>query len=262
MSGLLCAQGLVFGYPGANTLIRGVSLELAAGELVGLCGPNGSGKTTLLRLLSGRLAPQGGWAELAGRRVATLPRAEVARQVGVVSQNGSVSFPFSAQEVVLMGRAVHLRGLFETPADLEVAREAMRLTGTLGLAQRPFATLSGGERQRVLIARALAQEPRVLLLDEPAAFLDLKHQTGLFELLSRLSRERGLAVLAVSHDLTLAARFCGRLILLGEGRVAAQGPPAQVLRPEVIEPVFGLPVTVERDGAGELRVCPRRERQS
>jgi iron complex transport system ATP-binding protein len=257
---LLQAENLLFAYPGGPALIQGVSLKLAAGELVGLCGPNGSGKTTLLRLLSGRLAPQGGRVTLGGREVASLKRAEVARQVGVVAQNGSVAFPFRAEEVVLMGRAVRLRGLFETEEDLRVAREALALTGTLELAPRPFAQLSGGERQRVLIARALAQEPALLLLDEPAAFLDLRHQIAVFELLARLAAEKGLAVLAVSHDLGLAARFCPRLLLLGQGRVAASGTPEEVLRPDIIEAVFGLPVAVERDAAGGLRVCPLRGR--
>jgi iron complex transport system ATP-binding protein len=246
---ILNAVGLSFAYPGALPLITGVSVDLAPGELVGLAGPNGSGKTTLLNLLSGRLRPRSGIITLQGRGLEGMKRPEVARLVGVVAQNGHMSFPFSAREVVLMGRAARLRGLFETVEDLRVADEAMELTGTAEFAKRPFGQLSGGERQRVLVARALAQEPRLLLLDEPAAFLDLKHQFAVCELLSRLASERGLSVLAVFHDLTLAARFCHRLILLSGGRIAAQGDAACVLTAETIEDVFDVRVEVERDPA-------------
>jgi iron complex transport system ATP-binding protein len=252
---LLAADDLHFGYPGGPLLIRGVSFELGGGELVGLCGPNGSGKTTLLRLLSGRLAPGSGRATLAGREVCRLARSEVARLVGVVAQQGEAgggAFPFSAGEVVLMGRAARLRGLFENDEDLRVAAEAMVLTETAGLAQRPFHELSGGERQRVAIARALAQEPRVLLLDEPAAFLDLRHQVGVCSLLSRLAAERGLAVLAVFHDLNLAAQFCQRLVLLSAGRLYAAGPCPEVLTPAVLSAVYGTPVAVYPDPASGL----------
>jgi len=258
---ILEADGLVFAYPEAAPLIRGVSLSVAPGEVAGLCGPNGSGKTTLLRLLSGRLRAGAGTVRLVGRAVSELSRPEVARLVGVVSQNGHVGFPFSALEVVLMGRAARSRKLFDTEADLIAAREAMELTETLDLAEAPFGHLSGGQRQRVLIARALAQTsgdgPRLLLLDEPAAFLDLKHQLGMCELLWRLAAERGLAVLAVWHDLDLAARFCHRLLLLHEGRLVAVGKPAEVLTPATLEAVFGVTVSVSPDPAtGSLRVSP------
>jgi iron complex transport system ATP-binding protein len=254
---LLAAEGLVFAYPGGAPLIRGVSVTLSPGELVGLAGANGSGKTTLLRLLTGRLLPAAGRVTLAGRRLSGLARSEIARLVGVVAQDGGVTFPFSALEVVLMGRAARLRGIFETAEDFSVAREAMELTQTSHLARRPFNQLSGGERQRILIARALAQEPRLLLLDEPAAFLDLRHQVAVCELLSRLAAERGLAALAVTHDLNLAAQFCQRLMLLSEGRLIAAGPCPDVLTPENLEAVFGIRVSVGTDPAtGALRVIP------
>ncbi|MFH0810756.1 MAG: ABC transporter ATP-binding protein [Pseudomonadota bacterium] len=237
--------------------LDGVSLRLDPGELVGLCGPNGSGKTTLLKLLSGRLACSSGTVTLAGRSLAEMPRAQIARLVAVVAQENTLAFPFSAQEVVLMGRATRLRGLFENADDIRAAREACDLTDTTRFASRPYAELSGGEKQRVLLARALAQEPRLLLLDEPAAFLDLRHQLAIYRLLRDLAARRGLAVLSVFHDLNSAARFCHRLVFLSQGRLAAAGTSEEVLTPATIEAIFGLPVTVSREPlSGSLRVEP------
>ncbi|MCI0341016.1 MAG: ABC transporter ATP-binding protein, partial [Planctomycetales bacterium] len=209
----LSAEAVTAGY-GPEPVLRGVSVAVAPGELVGLLGPNGAGKTTLLRVLAGTLAPGGGRVLLDGRPLAAIPRREVARSIGLVPQEPDEPTPFRAGEVVLMGRAPR-RGsfAFDGPDDLEAARAAMAAVGVEPLAPRYLDQLSGGERQRVRLARALAQEPRALLLDEPTAQLDLRNRFELYGLLDRLRRERGLAVLVVSHDLDLLLARVDRAVL-------------------------------------------------
>jgi iron complex transport system ATP-binding protein len=213
--------------------------------MVGVVGPNGSGKTTLLRLISGVLSPTAGRIRIGGRDVAELTVSQRARLVSVVPQNPALPESFTVLELVLMGRNAHLKLLgWESRADLEVARRAMEATQTLELADRPLGEVSGGERQRAVVAMALAQEAPVLLLDEPTSSLDLAHQTGIMDLVAKVIKERGAAVLLAMHDLTLAAQYCDRLIMLAEGRCFAEGPPAAVLTAENIAAAYGADVFV------------------
>ena len=223
-----------------------VSFEVAAGELFGVVGPNSAGKTTLIRLISGIHAPQRGDLRLGGEPLAALGRRGLARQVAVVPQTLAVAFPFAVEELCLMGRYPHGGRLFEGAADLERARHAMQLAGVLELAHEPIDSLAGGERQRALLARALAQEPRLLLLDEPTSHLDLRHQREMAGLLRQLNRERGTTILFVSHDLTFAGELADRLLLLVGGRVAKVGAPSAVLDELTLEAAYGCPVTVEK----------------
>lgn len=232
-------EGVSLGYE-AKPVLCGLDLKIREGEFVGLLGPNGCGKTTLLNLLAGVLKPTEGKIHLYDRELRSYSRREAARIVSVLPQETFIEFPFSALEVVLMGRAPYL-GTFqwESPHDLEIAREAMRLTDCLDFADRDVRLLSGGERERVLLARALAQEPRILLLDEPTTHLDLQHQSEIFRLLKRLHSERALTLIVVLHDLNFAATACGRLLLLAEAKLRADGAPSEVLHPETLREVFG-----------------------
>ncbi|MBI4635174.1 MAG: ABC transporter ATP-binding protein [Candidatus Rokubacteria bacterium] len=227
--------------------LSGLSFAVARGEILGVIGPNSAGKTTVLRLLTKVLPPTAGEILLDGRRLASLAGREVARQVAVVPQDVPQSFPFTVGELVLMGRYPHAGGrFFETGEDLVVAREAMAATGVLDLEPLPLEELSGGERQRAILARALAQEPRLLVLDEPTAHLDLRYQAECAGLLRRLNRERGVTILLVSHDLGLAAEVSDRLLLLADGRLVRSGAPAEVLDETALEAAFGCPVVVEK----------------
>jgi len=246
----LQARNLSFAY--FNTpVLREVSLALHSGERVGLIGPNGSGKTTLLRCLSGVLLPSQGEVSLDGLALRRLSRQEIARRIAVVPQELLVPFAFTVREMVGMGRLPHVAGGWqallrgENQADRRAIEAAMLATGTVDLADRLFNELSGGERQRVMIALALAQEPEVLLLDEPTVHLDLAHQVEVLELIARLNGERGFTVLAVLHDLNLAALYFPRLVLLEGGRIVGEGTPAQVLSEETIARVFGATVRVQ-----------------
>jgi iron complex transport system ATP-binding protein len=254
---LLEAEDVSSGY-GRRGVLSGVSLALGRGELVGVIGPNGSGKTTLVRVLSGVLVPRSGSVRLDGRPLPEYSRRALARRLAVMPQDPTIEFPFTALEVVLMGRAPHLPPLgFPRATDLAVARQAMARLDLAGIDDRPLDRLSGGERQRVLLARALAQEPQVLLLDEPTTHLDLRHQTEIYEVVRALARERGTAVLSVLHDLNLAALYCDRLVLLAQGRVAGSGPPEAVLTPDALDRAYGVRVYVGRNEiTGALTVLP------
>jgi iron complex transport system ATP-binding protein len=235
-----------------------VSLEVAAGSIVGLIGPNGSGKTTLLRLLAGTLGPAGGRITSSGVPIAALSRRELARRIAVVPQETHSAFDFSVLEIVLMGRYPHL-GPFalEGANDLTIAREALAATGTSAFESRPFATLSGGEKQRVVIASALAQASDVMLLDEPTASLDLGYQFDIAALLVTLNRERGTTIVVSTHDLNLAATLCADMVLLQSGRVLARGPTERVLTAPHIRALYGIDADVARHPrGGHLTVVP------
>ncbi len=257
---LLRAEGLSCCI-GSSKILQQVSFHLAAGELVGLVGPNGAGKSTLLRVLGG--LPVGeitGRVELLGKPLSAYSPREIARLVAHVPQATALDFPFTARDVVLMGRSPHLgRFQLEGERDRRVAERVMQATETLPFARRLVSTLSGGERQRVLIARALAQEPAILLLDEPTSNLDIKHQLALLEMVRDLAYREGLGVVAAIHDLPLAARFCDRIVLIAQGRVLAAGRPDQVFTPGRLAQVFGVEVSVEHEPAtGHLRLVPLR----
>jgi iron complex transport system ATP-binding protein len=249
MTAAIAAEGLRHDY-GRGPVLDGVCLAVGAGEIVGVIGPNGSGKTTLVRLLAGVLRPQAGHVTLDGARLDALPRREIARRLAVVPQDSALEFPFTALEVVLMGRAPHLPPLaFPRARDLAIAREAMTRLEVTAVEDRTLLQLSGGERQRVLLARALAQQPRVLLLDEPTTHLDLRHQTGIYDTVRGLARIEGVAVLSVLHDLNLAALYCDRLLLLARGRIVAEGPPEEVLVATRLADAYGVAVHVARNAA-------------
>ncbi|MCL5075767.1 MAG: heme ABC transporter ATP-binding protein [Chloroflexi bacterium] len=226
-------------------MVEDVSLYLNRGEMIGLVGPNGSGKSTLIKGISGLLRPEQGRIQLEGQDLSHLPRMAIAKKLSVVPQNPTLPEAFTVAEIVLMGRTPHLRFLqSEGEHDWAVARWAMELTDTWEIAERRIEELSGGERQRVIIARALAQEPRLLLLDEPTAHLDINHQISVLELVRQLHRKHDLAVLAVFHDLNLAAQYCERLILLSVGRIYTQGSPQQVITRENIRTVYETDVHI------------------
>lgn len=239
-------------------VLKNISCEIAHGDFVGILGPNGSGKSTLLKILDGMLAPQEGKVLIGGVTLASIRRKELAKTVAVVAQDFRMTFPFSVQEVVLMGRSPHLsKWRFEGETDVQIARNAMTMTDTLHLARRSMEELSGGERQRVLIARALAQEPQILLLDEPTAFLDIKHQIDFFDLVQSLNRRKHLTVVAVTHDINLASLYCDRLMLLKAGRLCFQGRPEDVLTEQNITDVYSVRVSVDCSPAtGRPRISP------
>lgn len=238
--------------------LEGVTFEVTGGELLGIIGPNGAGKTTLLRCLNRTLSPLAGAVLVDGHDVAHWSRRKVARQMGLVPQNTAIAFPFTVLGVVMMGRYPH-QGLLNVGGeqDIAIVKESLRQTNTLHLADRPITGLSGGERQRVIIARALAQEPRILLLDEPTSHLDINHQLEVLELVRRLTNERGLVTVLTSHDLTLAARYCDRLLMLERGQVYALGTPEEVLTPVNIRRVYRVEAEVYLHPAtGTLQVLP------
>jgi len=252
MTALVEFSGVGFTYAqpertrGGGFTLADVSFAIAAGEIFGVIGPNSAGKTTLLRLLTRVVTPERGEVRLEGRPLARLAHAELARRVAVVPQDAPRPFPFSVEQLVLMGRYPHGPGrFFESDEDRALARAAMAATGVLELAALPLEQLSGGERQRAMLARALAQQPLLLVLDEPTSHLDLRYQAETAALIQRVNAERGMTVLLVSHDLNLAAEVCDRLLLLARGRVARVGTPAEVLRRETLEGVFGCEVSVD-----------------
>ncbi|MFQ5839677.1 MAG: ABC transporter ATP-binding protein [Candidatus Methylomirabilales bacterium] len=252
-------RDLTFAYPGGSeSVLREVSFAVETGGILGVIGPNSAGKTTLLRLLSGLRGPHTGALRLFGQTFEMMARRAVARIVAVVPQEFQVAFPFTVWEVVLMGRYPWMNGFgFERPRDRAQVDAALNETETRGLAHKYLDQLSGGEKQRVLIARALAQEPQLLLLDEPTVHLDLNHQVEVLRLIRALNRQRGLTVLLVSHDLNVAAACCHRLLLLKEGRVMAEGRPEEVMQPEILESTYGCSLWVGRDPAtGRPRILP------
>lgn len=235
-------------YDGIEVL-SGVSLEFPAAQMAAIVGPNGAGKSTLLGVMSGLRHGYNGQCCYSGEEVSGYQRRGFARQVSVVPQSLRLEFPFTAEQVVMMGRTPFCDGLFESPEDREAVDRAMEITDTAVFRKRDFRSLSGGERQLVILASALAQSPRTLLLDEPTTFLDLKHQISIYRLLREL-REQGLLVVAVTHDLNLAAAYSDRVVMLKSGRVAADGQPTETLRSDVIENVFGVQSQVREAADG------------
>ena len=250
----LVAHDLSFSYAG-RAVVSGVSLEVSAGEMLGIVGPNGSGKTTLLRLLSGVLRPSAGAVSVLGRPVTDYPRRELAQLVAVVPQGGGAVFPYTVEEMVGMGRMPHLTWSgWLSERDRDICRLAMQRTDTERFAGRTLDQLSGGERQRVLIARALAQEARIILLDEASSFLDLAQELGIFRTLDRLRREQGLTFVAVSHDLNLVGAFCSRVLLLRDGAVLASGPLGPTYTGANLSALFGVSVETTDGPNGRVRV--------
>lgn len=238
-------------------VLDGVTFAVESGQFVALVGPNGAGKTTLLRTINGLISPTSGRVTVDNHPVEALSSRELSRLVATVPQDTSLGFDFSVRDVVAMGRTPH-RGRLDraTAADREAVTTALKRTAVHEFADRPVGTLSGGERQRVMLARALAQQTPVLLLDEPTASLDLKHQIRTLSMARSLANENK-TVLAAIHDLDLAARFCETVALLHDGHIVAHGPPADVLTADRLETVFGIPMVVETDSiTGTPRITP------
>ena len=245
MDPLLSIRGLRYAYTQGRDVLRGIDLAVAEGEVVGLLGPNGSGKTTLLRCVSGVLGGAAGDICLLGKPVSRYAPRELARLVAFVPQYQEVGYAFSSYDVVLMGRYAHLRGFRgETENDRLAARRAMEQTDTWDFRDRPVDSLSGGERQRVMIARAIAQDARLLLMDEPTAHLDIRHQAEVLKLIGTLHARHDLTVVGVFHDINLASRYARRLVLMQVGRIAADGAAREVLTPGNLEEVYGIGVSV------------------
>jgi iron complex transport system ATP-binding protein len=257
MEPILTLKNVGYRY-GQIQAIKGIDLQVYGGEILGILGPNGSGKSTLLKVMDGIIVPQEGEILIEDSSFAGLGRSHLAREVALVAQESHFRFSFSTLEVVLMGRFPHLKRLqFEGKRDMEVAMGALKATHTLEFAGRSIHELSGGEKQRVLIARALAQEPRVVLLDEPTSFLDLKFKREIFQLISTLSLEKGLSVVVVSHDIDLTSQYCRRVIMLRNGSIYEMGEPEEVITAANIEAVYDCPVLVDKNPAtGRPRVTP------
>ncbi|GCE12669.1 ABC transporter ATP-binding protein [Tengunoibacter tsumagoiensis] len=254
---LVQMQSVSFGYS-KQTLLYDVSVQIRSGEMVGLLGPNGSGKTTLLRLLSGAIHPRQGQVLLLGKTLRQWGRRATAQRVAVVPQEMHMPFAFTVEEMVQLGRTPFVPAFFGTRGsqDEKAVQEAMEIAGVSAFAKRSFNELSGGERQRVTIAMALAQEPALLLLDEPTAHLDIKYQIETLALAQRLNRERGVTIIAALHDLNLAARYFPRLLLFQRG-IVADASPAEVLQPELLSRVYGIPIQVGiLRGSQHLSILP------
>jgi iron complex transport system ATP-binding protein len=259
---MLRVRDVSFGYRQRSgqrqTVLDAVSLDAAAGHIVGLLGPNGSGKTTLIRVIARMLRPDSGSIELDGRPIGSLSRIDLARRMAVVPQETHATFDISVLDMVLMGRYPHLGSFaLEGPNDVAIARDAMAATGTLPFEGRSFATLSGGEKQRVVIASALAQAADLLLLDEPTAALDLGYQFEIAALLRRLNAERRTTMIVSTHDLNFAAALCGHVVLLKQGRVIADGPTDRTLTAANIRTLYDVEVDVQMHArAGHVTVVP------
>jgi iron complex transport system ATP-binding protein len=246
---LLQASAVEFGH-GRSIFLRVQDLRVAAGSFVGILGPNGAGKSTLLRILAGLHRPFQGVVYICGHRVENLSSAERARLLAWVPQRAETPFEWTVREMVALGRHPYLgTALRDRREDVAAVEASLRQVGLEGLAERPVGTLSGGEWQRAVIARALAQEPRVLLLDEPVANLDLGYQRQIYEMVHSLCRDRGMAVLAADHHVDLQARYCDAVVLLDRGEVRAQGRVEEVLTRERLEAVFRTPLRIGSDPA-------------
>jgi iron complex transport system ATP-binding protein len=244
---IVCAENISFSYA-AKPVMEDVSFTIDEARMVAVIGPNGSGKTTLLKIINGTLFPDAGRMIIDDKETIRWSRKEIARKVAIVPQEAAVTFPFYAEEIVLMGRFPHLSNYrFEDKKDYRIVHEAMEKTDTLAFASRRFDELSAGERQRVLIARALAQEPKVLLLDESTVFLDLKHQTQFLALLRQLNAAQQLTVIFVTHDINLAAQHADRIILLYSGKIYAIGKPAEVITAANIKEVYDVNTLIDQN---------------
>ncbi len=248
-------SALCCGYPGVEVL-KGISFSVAKGEFVGILGPNGAGKSTLVLALSGIIPVTRGGIEIFGTGLDRLSLKERARRMAVIVQDGDIRFPFSCREIVEMGRYPHKkRWQMDSMTDFEAVEKALSLTDTAFLANRPISAVSGGERQRVFMAKTIAQQARILLLDEASSAMDVHRRLRMFKVLDELNRQEELTVLAVLHDVNLAALFCRRLIFLKDGAVEADGPTDEVLTEEVLEKIYETRVIVQEiNGAGRKQV--------
>jgi iron complex transport system ATP-binding protein len=242
---------------GSGPVLDNISVEVETAEFVAMVGPNGAGKSTLLKIMAGLIRGYAGSVKFDGRDLSTLSPNDLAQRMAFVPQETHVVFPFTVGEIVLMGRLPHRQTvLFDSRRDMDSARQAMELTDTAKLSSKIFTELSGGERQRVVLACALAQEPKVLLLDEPTVYLDLKHQVQFYGILEQLNAERHITIISVTHDINLAARYARRMIAIREGVFVADGSPNEVLTPQHLYEIFEVHAAVldRPDGRGSYIV--------
>ena len=244
---MLKIENITAGYD-ANDVLKDVNMTAKEGDFVGLIGPNGSGKTTLLRVISGVLRPTSGQVLLQGKNTAKIPRAKLAKTMACLSQGLSLDLSFTVHQIISMGRSPHLSKFArETKKDFQIVAHAMELADVAHLADRLITEISGGERQRALIAMCLAQEPKILLLDEPTNHLDIAHQLSTLDLIRKLNLQTEMTVIAVFHDLNLAAEYCDKILVLSNGKVEDFGPPQNVLTTEMILKVYNAKVTTEKN---------------
>lgn len=254
---LIETNSLNFNY-GKRAVLHDINLEIKQGEIVGLLGPNGSGKSTLLKIISGIMHDFTGSVRIGGQDVRSIPRRKLAQTLAMVPQESGFGFPFTVLQVVLMGRHPHLAGLaFESSADITIARDALARCGASELANRTIQELSSGERQRVIFARALAQQPDILLLDEPASFLDIRYQVELYEIVRELVQNKKCTVITVLHELNLAAEYCGQVYLLANGHIQAGGTTPEILNYSNLTHTFNTEVYVDTNSlTGNPLVIP------
>jgi len=256
--GAIVVDGVAYAYGSGMKVLDGVTFSVKKAECFIVIGPNGSGKSTLMKLLAGLLRPDNGSVDILDRPLSDYSRKALARRIAYVPQLVPADFPFHVADVVLFGRAPHL-GTFgmESEKDRELARQAMAFTEIAHLAGRRIDQLSGGERQRVFIARAVCQEPEILLLDEPTAALDIAHQLRVMDLMERLKTEKRITVVMISHDINLAAMYADSLLLLHKGRMVRCGRPDDVLSYQTLEATYGCPLLVDKNPLGPMpRVTP------
>lgn len=250
----LNVNDLKFSYS-KKEILKGISFKADRGEVIGILGQNGCGKTTLLRCINASLTPKSGNVMLDGEDVKSLSKKEIARKMAFVTQTTNITFPFTVYETVMMGRYPRIGFTDgETDNDISIVYDAMKDTGTLQFADRCINELSGGERRRVLIARALTQEPEVLLLDEPTLHLDINHQFDLMELINKLAKEKKLLILIVTHDIVLASRYCDKMILVENGRIHQMGKTADVASPGNFREIFEIDSEISQDDRFGLNV--------
>ena len=254
-SGFMKLENISFSYE-TSPVIKDFSVEIQEQDFIGLIGPNGSGKSTLLKVMGGILEPDTGSVQFKESPITRINKKLFAQSVSWIPQDHPMVFPFKVSEIVLMGRHPYLSPLsFESSEDFEICRRAMETTMTSQFADRYFNEISGGEKQRVMIASALAQNPEMMLLDEPTAALDLKYQVQILKILKDLNTDHKMTLILAMHDLNLASKFCNRLILLDEGKIIRDGSPEQVLEKDILEQVYGVEIDLDsKDGC--IRVHP------
>jgi iron complex transport system ATP-binding protein len=240
-------DGLSFSYRERPVLSK-IDLDIKKGEIIGILGPNGCGKTTLLKLLNRNLHPESGRIFMEEKDLESISKREIARHIAVVPQSNEIRFAFSVRDIVMMGRMPFLNQFQgESSDDVRIVEEAMKRTNILAFADRPINTMSGGERQRVIIARAIAQKPEIILLDEPTLHLDICHQFEVLDLMKKLSDENDMTVVIVSHDLPMVVKYCDRIVLIHDHNIFAIGTPEEVLTGENMKTVFNINAVLEYD---------------
>ena len=243
---LIRVENLSFAYAEQNNILNDISISINEGEFVGIIGPNGAGKSTLIKLIAGLLQSNHNKIVLNNKNISGYQPKHLAQLLGYVPQTVEIPITFTVQQVVEMGRFPYLQGIFHQDVDTgQEVDKAMQWMDLIGLRNRSFSTLSGGELQRAIIASVLAQQAKLMLLDEPTAALDLKHQQGIYRILNRLAVEEGKTIIIVTHDINLAAQFCKRLILMDKGKIVADGPPDHVLQFQLIQQVYGVKVYID-----------------